>query len=93
MYYTRVLRKLNGINPNEAWAMADILCPTKSDIKFGKKIPSAMTKTRLPSLIVAPSHLIPMWQKEFAKTVLPGVLDLRTSHLGQYANLGDLFNH
>ena len=50
-----------------------------------------MAKTRLPTLIVAPRNLVPMWRKEYKKTVLPGILELRTTHLKQHANLSDLY--
>lgn len=50
-----------------------------------------MTKTRLPTLIVAPRHLVPMWRKEYEKTVLPGILDLRTTHLDENAIFADLY--
>ena len=32
-----------------------------------------------------------MWRREYEKTVRPGVLDLRTTHLGQHASFADLY--
>ena len=42
-------------------------------------------------MIVTPPILLPMWRREYEQTVLPGVLELRTTHLAQHASLADLY--
>ncbi|MCJ1349374.1 hypothetical protein MMC31_007614 [Peltigera leucophlebia] len=82
----------NDMRTVGSFATDDIICPTKSsDTRQGKKIPSIITETRLPTLIVTPPILVPIWQREYEKTVLPGVLELRTTHLRQHASLADLY--
>lgn len=72
-------------------ATAGINCPITSDPQICNKIPTVMTKSNLPSLIVAPSGLVSVWQKELEKTILPGILQLRTAHRKQHTSFMDLY--
>lgn len=71
--------------------MASIICPSKSDNKYSKKIPSVLRATRFPTLILTSPILVLIWQREDEKTVLPRTLELRTTHLGQHPSLADLY--
>lgn len=76
---------------SEILATDDIMCLTKSNMKYIKKILSAMTKIRLPTLIMAPRYLVCMWRKKYEKTVLTGILDLQTTHLDENTSFADLY--
>lgn len=58
---------------------------------MSKEIPTVMTKSNLSTLIMAPSGLVSMWQKELEKTILPGVLQLQAVHRKQNVILRDLY--
>lgn len=69
----------------------DLNCPAVGKDQNFKKWPTTMETTNLPTLIVVPSDLVSLWEREYSKSISNGALRIWTSHLGQQEIFTDLY--
>lgn len=69
----------------------DLNCSAADNDQTIKKMPAIMEQINLPTLIVVPSGLLSLWERESSKSISNGVLRIRIAHSERHENFTDLY--